>query len=291
MGHEASGIIDSIGSSVTKVKVGDRVAIEPGRPCRRCKQCKAGRYNICAQMVFPAHPPRAPGTLVRLFKIPEDFVHKIPESLSLQEAVMAEPLSVAVHAVRMAQLRPGQNVLVQGSGTIGLLVAAVAKAFGVRSIFITDISKEKLEMAQKFVNCSTFVPNLNSTPQDEAERFKAESKLPDGVDVVLECTGVESSTQTGLYALEAGGVFVQVGMGKPDQTLPLLYMSEKEIVLKTCFRYGPGDYEVALDMLCAGTIVVKSLISSTVPFEKAEEAWEKTRKGEGLKNLIQGIQD
>lgn len=204
---------------------------------------------------------------------------------------MAEPLSVAVHAVRMARLRPGQNVLVQGSGTIGLLVAAVAKAFGVRSIFITDISKDKLAMAEKFVGCSTFVPNLQSTPQDEAERLKQEFNLPEGVDVVLECTGVESSAQTGLYALEAGGVFVQVGMGKPDQTLPLLYMSEKEIVLKTCFRYGPGDYEVALDMLCSGTIAVKSLISSTVPFEKAEEAWEKTRKGEGLKNLIQGIQD
>lgn len=292
MGHEASGIIHSVGPSVTKVRVGDRVAIEPGLPCRRCKQCKSGRYNICRNMVFPAAPPRAPGTLVRLFRIPEDFVHRIPESLSLQEAVMAEPLGVAVHAVRMAQLRPGQTVLVLGSGTVGMLAAAVARAFGVRSIFITDINKDKLALATSFVDgCATFAPRIDSTPQAEAERFRKEFGIPDGVDAVLECTGVQSSAQMGVYCLEPGGIFVQVGMGRPEQTLPILYMCQKEITLKPCFRYGAGDYDAALDMLCSGTLVVKSLVSSTVPFEKAEEAWEKTRRGEGVKNLIQGIQD
>lgn len=290
MGHEASGIVHSTGSAVTKVMPGDRVAIEPGYPCRRCKQCKAGRYNVCADMKFAAHPPTN-GNLCRFFKIPEDFVHKISDSLSLEEAVLVEPLSVAVHAVRLAGMRPGQSVLIQGSGTIGLLVAAMAKVVGSSVVYVADIQKKKLEFAKSFTNCATFEPELASTPEAEAARFKKEANLINGVDIVLECTGVESSAQTGLYALTGGGVFVQIGMGKPEQKLPILAMCEKEIVLKTSFRYGPGDYEAALELLQSGALSVKPLISSTVPFENAAQAWEKTRRGDGIKNLIEGIKD
>ncbi|CAM1509710.1 Fc.00g000450.m01.CDS01 [Cosmosporella sp. VM-42] len=291
MGHEASGVVHSVGSAVITVVPGDRVAIEPGAPCRRCKQCKSGRYNLCPEMKFAADPPQTHGTLSRFFKIPEDFAFKIPDSISLQEAVLVEPLSVAVHGTRLAQLHPGQTVLVQGSGTIGLLVAATAKAFGARAVFVADINKNKLEFAKRFLDCATFLPDLKSTPQEETMRFKEEMNLKQGVDVVLECTGVESSAQTGLHALAAGGVFVQVGLGKPDQTLPLLVMCEKEIVLKTAFRYAPGDYEIALDLLGSGKVSVQALISSTVQFVDATEAWERTRRGEGIKNLIQGVED
>ncbi|KAK9319169.1 GroES-like protein [Lipomyces orientalis] len=291
MGHEASGIVHSVGPAVTSVVPGDRVAVEPGFPCRRCKQCKAGRYNICPDMKFAADPPGNHGTLARFFRIPEDFAYKIPDSLSLQEAVLVEPLSVAVHGVRTAMLAPGQSVLVQGSGTIGLLAATTAKAFGARAVFIADINNAKLDFAKTFVGCDTFVPDLTSTPYEEAARFKKEMDLEDGVDVILECTGVESSVQTGLYASAAGGVLVQIGLGKADLTLPILAMCEKETVLKTAWRYAPGDYEVALELLKSGKISVKPLISSTVSFENAPEAWEKTRKGEGIKNIIEGVQD
>lgn len=291
MGHEASGIIHSVGPAVTRLKPGDRVAIEPGFPCRRCKQCKGGRYNVCPEMKFAADPPHNHGTLCRYFKIPDDFAYKISDDLSLQEAVLVEPLSVAVHANRLAGLRPGQSVLVQGSGTIGLLMAATAKAFGAGSVFVSDIQESKLQFAKSFVSCVTFLPDLASTPEEDAERFKMEAEMTEGVDVVLECTGVQASAQTGLYALAAGGVFVQIGMGKPDQILPLLAMCEKEIVFKTSFRYGPGDYEAALELLHSKMVSVKPLISSTVPFLNAAEAWEKTRKGDGIKNLIEGVRD
>ena len=291
MGHEASGIVHSVGPGVTRLKPGDCVAIEPGFPCRRCKQCKGGRYNVCPDMKFAADPPNNHGTLCRYFKIPEDFAYKIPDNLSLQEAVLVEPLSVAVHANRLAGLRPGQSVLVQGSGTIGLLMAATAKAFGASAVFVSDIQETKLEFAKGFVDCATFVPDLASTPQEDASRFKMETGMAEGVDVVLECTGVQSSVQTGIYALAASGVFVQIGMGKPEQTLPLLAMCEKEIVFKTSFRYGPGDYEAALGLLQSGIVSVKPLISSTVPFLNAAEAWERTRNGDGIKNLIEGVRD
>ncbi|KAH7176800.1 chaperonin 10-like protein [Dactylonectria macrodidyma] len=290
MGHEASGIVHSVGEAVASVKPGDRVAIEPGFPCRRCRRCKAGRYNLCSEMQFAADPPRTHGALARFFKIPEDFAYKIPDSLSLEEAVLVEPLSVAVHGVRLADVRPGQDVLVLGSGTIGLLVAATAKAFGAGNIFIADINEKKLEFARGFVDCATFVPAADSTPKENASRLQKEFHLDDGVEAVLECTGVESSAQTGIYASAPGGVFVQIGMGKPDQTLPMGAMCEKETVVKTSFRYAPGDYDIALGLLGSGKVSVKSLISSVVPFESATEAWEKTKNGEGIKNLIRGLQ-
>ncbi|CAG7916043.1 unnamed protein product [Penicillium olsonii] len=292
MGHEASGVVFSVGPAVTKVVPGDRVAIEPGFPCRRCTQCKAGKYNLCPEMQFAADPPRAHGTLARFFRAPEDFVYKVPESVSLQEAVLVEPLAVAVHGARIAQIAPGDNVLVQGSGTIGLLAAAVSKAFGAKAIFVADINKTKLDFAKQFVEeCLTFIPDAKSTPEEEATRFKREMNLRNGVDVVLECTGVESSARTGIFASAAGSTFVQIGLGKPDLNLPILAMCEKETVLKTAWRYSPGDYDIALGLLASGKINAKSLISSIVPFTDAAVAWERTKRGEGIKNLIEGVRD
>lgn len=289
MGHEASGVVHKVGPAVTRVAAGDRVAIEPGLPCRRCKQCKAGRYNLCSSMQFAASPPNH-GTLARFFRSPEDFVYKIPDTVSLEEAVLVEPLSVAVHGARLANLAPGQTVLVQGSGTIGILAAATAKAFGAKAVFVTDINQSKLEVARNLVGCETFIPDIASTPKDEAARFKKTMHVEDGVDVVLECTGVEPSVQTGIFASVAGGVVVQIGLGRPDLSIPVLHMCAREIVFKTAWRYAPGDYEVALDLLSSGKVSTTSLISSVVPFENAPEAWEKTKRGEGIKNLIRGVE-
>lgn len=293
MGHEASGVIDAVGNAVTHIALGDHVAIEPGFPCRRCKQCNRGRYNLCGSMRFAADPPLTDGTLSRLFRIPDDFVHKIPASVSLQEAVLVEPLSVAVHGVRLSELRTGQNALIQGSGTIGLLTAAVAKAFGATKVFITDINQKKLDFARGFVDCIPYSPNPELDPSEQSLDFRAKLLEEDNedVDVVLECTGVESSAQLGLHVIGPGGIFVQVGMGRPEQRLPILAMCEKEAVLKTAFRYGPEDYEIALGLLKSGKVSVKKLISSVVPFEEAPRAWEMTMNGDGIKNLIQGIAD
>ncbi|RAK72179.1 NAD(P)-dependent alcohol dehydrogenase, partial [Aspergillus fijiensis CBS 313.89] len=296
MGHEASGTIHAVGGAVTDLQPGDRVAVEPGYPCRRCGPCKTGRYNLCPAMKFAADPPDAHGTLCRVFRMPADFVYPIPDALSLQEAVLVEPLAVAVHAVRLAEVRPALNVLVQGAGTIGLLVAAVAKAYGATRVGVSDVSEVKVEFARGFLSMSGVTvmrPDNAEDAEAVAARFRGEMGLDTsrGVDVVVECTGVETAMQTGLYALGAGGVLVQVGMGKPLQALPLLDMFAKETVFKTAFRYAPRDYEIALDLLAEGKISVAPLISSTLPFEEAPEAWERTRRGEGIKNLIRGVQD
>jgi len=128
MGHEASGVVHSVGKMVHSLKPGDRVAIEPGFPCRRCKRCKEGRYNLCPEMKFAASPPDSHGALAKFYRLPEDFCYKIPPCLGLDEAVLVEPLAVAVHIVRLADIRPGNSVVIFGAGTIGLFAAAVANA-------------------------------------------------------------------------------------------------------------------------------------------------------------------
>lgn len=176
-----------------------------------------------------------------------------------------------------------------GAGTIGLLSAAVSKAYGAKKIFVTDISEKKREFASGYLGCGTMAPGPRSTPADIARQFRKEMFLEEGVDVLLECTGVEASAQTVLYAFAAGGVFVQIGLGKPIQALPLLDMCGKGTVLKTAFRYAPRDYEIALGLLDSGVVSVTPLISSIVPFEQAPEAWERTGRGARVKNLIEGV--
>jgi D-xylulose reductase len=301
MGHEASGIIHSIGSAVTQCKPGDRVALEPGVPCRFCKACKSGSYNLCRQIRFAAAPgpPDTQGTLTKYYNIAEDFVYKIPDDMGLDEAVLVEPLAVAVHAVKLGDVRPGETVVVLGSGTIGLLCAAVARQFGAHRIILVDILGQKLEFAEKFLGCDTFRSVTNISAEENAAALLQKFDLmEDGVDTfggrvdtVIEASGATSSIETGIHVLRPGGKYVQTGLGKPKVEFPIVAMGQKELLVRGCFRYGSGDYELAVGYLQKKLIDVKPLISSVTKFEETTQAWDKTARGEGIKNLIQGVQD
>ncbi|KAF2202672.1 sorbitol dehydrogenase [Delitschia confertaspora ATCC 74209] len=287
LGHEASGVISSIGSAVQSVKVGDKVAIEPGFPCRRCKACKNGTYNLCSTMKFAAAPPDTHGCLTKYFVAPEDFVYKIPDEMDLEEAVLVEPTAVAVHAVRLAKVGYGESVVVFGSGTVGLLCGAVARALGASRVIMVDILRKKLEFAKTFVECETFLPNIEATAEHNANHILDIFGISEGVDAVIEASGAELSAQTGIFALKTGGNYVQTGIGKSKIEIPILALSEKELRVRGCFRYGAGDYDMALKLIREGHVTPNSLVSSITPLEHATIAWEKTARGEGIKNLIE----
>ena len=291
MGHEASGTISLVGEAVTSVEVGDRVAIEPGHPCRRCQACKDGKYNLCKEVKFASAPPNVHGTLTKFWRVPEDFVYKIPDDASLEEAVLIEPLSVAVHASRLAKIKPAETVVIIGSGTIGLLCGAVAKAFGAHRIILLDILAEKLKFAQTYLDVETHHVDTEATAEENARTISREFNLEDQMDTVIEASGAESSIQLGIYLLKLGGSYVQTGLPKQKTHVPMLALSEKELYVRGCFRYGSGDFRLAVKLLSRKQVDLKSLISSITPFEKAPEAWEKTGRGEGIKNLIEGVQD
>ena len=289
MGHEGSATVYAIGADIEHLKVGDNVAIEPGEACRRCVRCKEGLYNLCPGMKFAACPPDTPGLLARYFKISADHCYKLPEHISLEEGVLVEPLAVAAKAVRTVNVRPGQSVVVFGAGTVGLLAAALAKAFGAKTVVAVDILESKLNFAQKFNKSETFKPDMSASAEENAERIIRENALGLGADAVIEASGAERSVNTAVYALRPGGQYVQTGLGQPNIRFPILAMSEKELHMHGAFRYTKADYDIAMNML--EVVPVKDLISNIFPFERTTAAWDATKRGEGIKNMIRGVGD
>ncbi|TQW00199.1 xylitol dehydrogenase [Cordyceps javanica] len=286
LGHESSGTVVEVGSAVTDLKPGDRVALEPGYGCRRCKHCRAGKYNLCPDMVFAATPPHH-GTLTGLWAAPSDFCYKLPEQVSLQEGALIEPLAVAVHIVRQGGVGPGQSVVVMGAGPVGLLCAAVARAHGATKVVSVDIVQSKLDLAKTFCSTHTYASQRVSA-EDNAAALKEAAGLGEGADVVIDASGAEPSIQTSIHTVRMGGTYVQGGMGKADITFPIMAMCLKEVTAKGSFRYGPGDYELAIELVASGKVDVKKLVSEVVEFGQAEEAFKKVREGQVIKVLIGG---
>lgn len=289
LGHESSGVVDAVGSSVTNVKPGDRVALEPGIPCRRCVRCKEGHYNLCPHMSFAATPP-IDGTLAKYYVIEEDFCYKLPSHVSLEEGALVEPASVAVHIVRQADIKPGHNLVVFGAGPVGLLCCAVAKAFGAGKIIAVDINEDRLEFARKFAATGTFRAS-KETPEESARRLLSECEIEPGADVIIDASGAEVCIQTAIHALRVGGTYVQGGMGKADISFPVLAMCTKELDVRGSFRYGSGDYQVAVNLIASGQIDARALITGMVAFRDAEQAFKDVKAGKGIKILIEGVKD
>ena len=289
LGHESSGVVTKVGDAVTTLKVGDRVCMEPGVPCRRCTRCKEGRYNLCPDMAFAATPP-IDGTLAKYYALPEDFCYKLADSMSLQEGALMEPLGVAVHIVRQANVRPGETIIVFGAGPVGLLCCAVAKAYGASKIISVDMNEDRLKFAKEYAATQTVVAQKESA-QGAANRLIETCDLGKGADAIIDATGAEPCIQTGLHVLRNGGTYVQGGMGKPDINFPIMAVCTKELNVKGSFRYGSGDYATAVQLIADGRVSVKELITGTVKFKDAEDAFHAVKDGKGIKTLIAGVEE
>ncbi|KAJ5371733.1 hypothetical protein N7517_003739 [Penicillium concentricum] len=290
--HEASGTVHAIGSAVTTLKPGDEIAIEAGFACHFCIQCKKGRYSLCPRMKFAADPPHTHGFLSRFVKIPADCCYKISgvnapfrADIGLDEAVLIEPMAVAVHSVRQGGVKPGDKVVVFGAGTVGLLCAAVARQFGAIIIVSVDRDEDKLTFAEGWMLPKRTVV---FTTEFARESSTAEQNATDlrNFDVAIEATGAEQCIQTALRSLRVGGSFVQTGLGSGNVNFPMATVLEHELTLKGSFRYGPGDFKLALEMVMLEKVNLKPLITKTVPFKNTVEAWEIAKRGEGIKTLI-----
>lgn len=291
LGHESSGVITSIGDSVTTLKVGDRVAMEPGVPCRRCNSCKAGTYNLCPKMAFAATPPYD-GTLCKYYPLPEDLCYKLPDHVTLEEGALIEPLSVAVHIVKQAGVKPGQNVVVFGAGPVGLLCAAVSKSFGAAKTVCVDIQEGRLDFAKSFIKGSTtFIPSSSASAAENAAKICDENAFSTGADIAIDASGAPPSVNTGIHVLRVGGTYVQAGMGRDEITFPIMAVCTREITVKGSFRYGSGDYKLAVELVADGKVEVGKLVSRKVGFGEAEEAFRDVKGGKGIKILIEGVKD
>ncbi|KAF2451069.1 putative alcohol dehydrogenase [Karstenula rhodostoma CBS 690.94] len=298
LGHESSGTVVEAGSKVTNLKVGDRVAIEPGVPCRRCDYCRAGSYNLCNDTIFAATPPWD-GTLAKYYTVASDYCYKIPDTMDMEEAALVEPVAVAVQICKVASIRANQTVVVFGAGPIGVLSQAVAKASGAKKIIAVDISQSRLDFARKYAADGTFLPpraeeGVDSVTHAEkvAKMIKEEFGLGEGADVVLECTGAEPCIQAGVNVAIKGGTYVQAGMGKENVVFPITTACIRALTIKGSIRYSTGCYPDAVHLVASGRVDVKSLITNRFKFEEAEKAFElvKAAKEGVFKVVIEGVQ-
>jgi D-xylulose reductase len=290
LGHESSGIVTAIGSAVKTLKVGDRVALEPGIPCRRCEPCKAGKYNLCPDMAFAATPPYD-GTLAKYYVLPEDFCYVLPEQVSMEEGALMEPLAVGVHITRQAEVRPGDSVVVFGAGPVGLLCCAVARAFGASKVIAVDIQPARLEFAQKYAATGTFMPVAGISTAENAEKLRIAHDLGRGADAVIDASGAEASVHTGIHVCRTGGTYVQGGMGRDEINFPIMALCTKELNMKGSFRYSSGDYKLALELVASGKVNAKDLVTKVVAFKDAEQAFVEVKAGKGIKTLIEGVKE
>ena len=250
LGHESSGVVTSVGTNVTSLRPGDRVAIEPGMPSRYSEEYKSGHYNLCPHMEFAATPNPDPngknpmGTLCRYFKSAEDFLVKLPEYVSLELGALVEPMAGGVHALQLSSIRFGDNVVVFGAGPVGLLAASVAKKFGAQRVMLVDISDDKLRLAKDIGAVTHTFNSKNGGPSDLIAAF--DSVLP---DKSLECSGAPQCINMSLEVLKPGGYHVQVGSSPETFNISFNHLNTKEITIFGSFRYAYNDYKTAVKIL------------------------------------------
>ncbi|KAI0318903.1 sorbitol dehydrogenase [Amylostereum chailletii] len=272
LGHESSGEVVEIGKDVTKFKVGDRVAVETTIPCGTCKHCLGGRYNLCPTATSVG-APGTPGTLRNYIVHRAAWLHLMPQDMSFAVGAILEPLSVALAGIRRADLRLGQPALIAGTGAVGLLAVALANAAGATPIVATDVSQPRLEIAKK-LGAKYTVNALGKTPQEIAKEIVGLTGEADRPEVAIECSGIESSIQSAIYALDSGGVMLQIGVcGKEHVAYPFGATMDREIDLRYLFRYK-STWPAAIRLASTGRLNLEALVTHTYKLPDCLKAFE-----------------
>ncbi|NXX99725.1 DHSO dehydrogenase, partial [Centropus bengalensis] len=277
LGHEASGTVVKVGSGVTHLKPGDRVAIEPGVPRDLDEFCRAGRYNLSPSIFFCATPPDD-GNLCRFYAHSARCCYRGPKA-ELGPGWAEPPARGAFPCSSRSCSRASPPPC---PGPIGLVCVLVAKVMGAAAVVITDLSAPRLQKAKE-VGADFTVQVTKETPQEVAS--KVEKLLGCKPEITVECTGVEACIQAGIYATRSGGTLVLVGLGPEMVSVPMVHAAVREVDIRGIFRYC-NTWPVAIALLASKRIDVTPLVTHRFPLEKALEAFETTKRGEGVKVML-----
>ncbi len=267
LGHEVSGRVSQVGADTSGFSIGDLVAVSPSRPCFQCKYCLEGSHNHCENMQFygSAMPwPHIQGAFRQQLTAKAWQCVKA-EGLSAAEAAMAEPFAVTLHATKRAGDLLGRKVLVTGCGPIGILSIIAARRAGATEIVATDITDNGLGYAAKCGADQTINVSSNATA---LEKYSAGKGY---FDVMFECSGSVQALTSGIAALRPRGIAMQLGLGG-DMTLPMMQLTAKEIDLRGSFRFH-SEFKTAVELMAAGLVDVKPLITHSIALEEAEDAF------------------
>ncbi|MDL2232602.1 NAD(P)-dependent alcohol dehydrogenase [Ruminococcaceae bacterium OttesenSCG-928-L11] len=268
LGHESGGTVVEVGKAVTHLQVGDRVAMEPGKTCGHCEFCREGKYNLCPDVIFFATPP-VDGTFQEYVAHEAALCFKLPPNVDTMEGALIEPLAVGFHAAMQGDARIGQSAVVFGAGCIGIVSLLALKAMGVGDVYVVDVLQNRLDKAMELGATGV----INSASQNAAEALKA-ALGERGCDLVIETSGAEIAAQQSIHVLKKGGTAVMVGYNSTGMvTLPMSLAMDKEITIKTVFRYR-HIYPMAIKAVAEGKVNLKGIVSNVFDFDDVQTAMD-----------------
>jgi L-idonate 5-dehydrogenase len=269
LGHEIAGTVDAVGADVTRVRVGERVAINPSLPCGACRFCQAGQQNHCLDMRFYGSAMRTPhmqGGFRDLLVCEEARATPTGPEVSASEAAFAEPLAVCLHAAKRAGPLLGRRVLVTGCGPIGVLAIVAAKIAGAAEIVATDVTDAPLPLALRMG--ATTAANVAR----DRDALSAYAKDKGWFDVLFEASGQQAALVGAFDALRPGAVLTQIGLGG-EMTLPMNSVVAKEFELRGAFRFV-DEFALAVELISARRVDLSPLLTATIPLARAVEAFD-----------------
>ena len=283
LGHEPGGVVVEVGENVQHLKVGDRVALEPGKTCGHCEFCREGKYNLCPDVVFFATPP-VDGVFQEYVAHEADLCFKLPENVSTLEGALIEPLAVGFHAAIQGDAHLGQKAVVMGAGCIGLVSMMALKARGVSEVYVVDVLENRLEKAMELGATAV----IHGMKENVLERI---SQLTGGkgVDLVIETAGTEITTRQAIQMAKKGSNIVLVGYSKTgEMTLPMSLVLDKELTFKTVFRYR-HIYPMAIEAVSSGKVNLKGIVTDIFPLDEVQKAMDYSisHKADIVKAVIQ----
>jgi L-iditol 2-dehydrogenase len=277
MGHEAAGVVAAVGSAVAGFREGDRVTFDSTVYCGKCEYCLRGEVNLCSdrQVVgVSCGDYRRAGAFAEFVSVPQHIVYKLPDQLGFPEAAMLEAVSVALHAVRVTQLKGGESALVIGAGMIGLLTMQAAQIAGCSRVMIADVDETRLELAKRVGATETLLLSGAELVAEVLRRTNGE-----GVDVALEAVGRNETVSGAIDCVRKGGTVTLVGNIAKEVTLPLQKVVTREIRLQGSCS-SAGEYPQAMDLVASGRMQVKPLITAVAPLSAGPEWFERLHSRE-----------
>lgn len=268
LGHEVGGTVAEVGKNVTHLKVGDKVALEPGKTCGKCEFCRTGRYNLCPDVVFFATPP-VDGVFQEYVAHEAALCFKIPDNMDTMEAALIEPLAVGFHAAKQGNAQAGMTAVVTGSGCIGLVSMMALKAMGVTRIIAVDVMQKRLDKALKLAATDV----INGKEENTVETVL---RLTGGMgaDLVIETAGTEITTRQAIQFAKKGATIVLVGYSASgEMTLPMSLALDKELTFKTVFRYR-HIYPMAIEAVASGRVNLKGIVTNIFALDEIQEAMD-----------------
>jgi L-iditol 2-dehydrogenase len=268
VGHECAATVAAVGKSVTNVKVGDAVVVDPAISCHECFQCRLGRENTCYNLRFLGTPGQGGGCLCEFIVMSQECCYPTNGALSFEQSVICEPLAIGAYSVDRAKLPEKANVAVLGAGPVGLCTFVSAKAKDVNTCYMTEKIPERIEIAKKAD--ATWVGN----PDEQDIVKEILNHQPDGLDAAFECAGQQETVDQCMELLRPGGTLVLTGIPRFDRiSLAVDKMRRKEITIVNIRRQNEFTQK-AVDLIASGRVDVDFMVTHHFPLEETQKAFD-----------------